>query len=255
MTVEEGVTLVVGLGEVGGALAEILERKGPVARHDIQPVQIAGPINVMHICFPFKDVRQFESLSLSYIRRFNPSLVIINSTVTPGTTRAIARSSGAAVAYSPVRGKHVKMAEDLLHYDKFVAAPDAETARRAEEHLRAHGLKTRHVAKPETLELAKLAETTYFGMLIAYAQELNRYCEQVGADYSEAIKFFEEVQFLPRSEYFPGFIGGHCVMPNIEILLKILPAPLLNAVVDSNQRRSAELEAQSPPRKVSNAKP
>ena len=54
----------------------------------------------------------------------------------------------------------------------------------------------------ESLELAKLAETTYFGVCIAFAQEMNRYAERVGGDYSEAIDFFEEVDFLPRQRYF-----------------------------------------------------
>ena len=46
--------------------------------------------------------------------------------------------------------------------------------------------------------------------------------EAVGADYDEAASFFEEVDFLPRVKYFPGFIGGHCVIPNINLLLAAL---------------------------------
>ena len=48
-------------------------------------------------------------------------------------------------------------------------------------HFGATGMKTRLIDAPETLELAKLAETTYFGVIIAFAQELNRYAQQVGA--------------------------------------------------------------------------
>ncbi|MGH7917362.1 MAG: hypothetical protein ACREQE_07825, partial [Candidatus Binataceae bacterium] len=93
----------------------------------------------------------------------------------------------------------------------------------------------------ETLELAKLAETSYFGVMIAFAQELNRYAEIVGADYAEAIDFFEEVDFLPRTRYFPGFIGGHCVIPNIHLLKQVQSMGLFDAVLDSNERRAAEL--------------
>ena len=65
-------------------------------------------------------------------------------------------------------------------------------------------MKTRKLEKPETLEVAKLGETTYFGVIIAWAQEFNRYVQRAGGDYEEATEFFEEVGFLPRQRYFPG---------------------------------------------------
>jgi UDP-N-acetyl-D-mannosaminuronate dehydrogenase len=238
-------TLVVGLGEVGGAIAAILERNETILRHDIEPVEIREPIGVMHLCIPFQSQIQFQNAALLYTRRFRPKLTIIHSTVLPGTTRSIGEKSGLAIAYSPVRGKHVRMEEDLLRYAKFVAAPSVTDGDRAEEHLVRAGLHTRRVAKIETLELAKLAETTYFGVCIAFAQELNRYADRIGANYSEAIEFFDEVKFLPRERYYPGFIGGHCVMPNIQLLLKIAPSSFLEAIVESNERRANELDSQS----------
>jgi len=238
-------TLVVGLGEVGGALAAVLDRKETVLRHDLDRVKIEEPIGTMHLCIPFQSPHQFETVALGYISRFTPALTIINSTVIPGTTRSIAEKSGSAVAYSPVRGKHVKMEQDLLHYVKFVAAPERTTAASAEAHFQAAGMKTRRMTEPESLELAKLAETTYFGVCIAFAQEMNRYAERVGGDYTESIDFFEEVGFLPRQRYFPGFIGGHCVIPNIKLLLQIAPSNALEAILDSNERRANELESRA----------
>ena len=177
-----------------------------------------------------------------YVERFDPALTIVNSTVLPGTTSALARRTGKPVAYSPVRGKHVRMAQDLLHYVKYVAAAEEEVADAAQRHFEDAGMKTRRMDRPETLELAKLAETTYFGVQIAFAQDLDRYARRVGADYEEAINFFEEVEFLPRPRYFPGIIGGHCVIPNIQLLRKLADSPLLDAVLDSNSLRARELE-------------
>ncbi len=234
-------TLVIGIGEVGGALSEVLSDSHPVLRHDLEPINFDAPIGVMHLCFPFRSATEFESAALSYIGRFHPDLTIINGTVLPGTTRRIALASKTAVAFSPVRGKHAHMAADLLRYVKFVAAIDTETAARAERHLQNHGFKTSRINLLETLELAKLAETSYFGVLIGFAQELNRFCEKLGADFYEASQFFEEIDFLPRCRYFPGIIGGHCVVPNINLLLQVMPAPLLEAVLDSNAQRMIEL--------------
>jgi UDP-N-acetyl-D-mannosaminuronate dehydrogenase len=243
--VESGITLVVGVGEVGGALATVLEGSHRVTRLDLKPVPVQGPVKVMHICFPFTVRSSFENAACAYMRRFTPELTVINSTVLPGTTRNLAKATGAPVVYSPVRGKHARMTDDLLRYSKFVSALDERAARMAREHFAAAGMKTSLIATPETLELAKLAETTYFGVLIAFAQELNRYAAAVGADYDDVTNFFEEVDFLPPVKYYPGFIGGHCVMPNIKLLLQIAPAGLLQAVVDSNELQAKETGLQN----------
>jgi len=208
-------TLVVGVGEVGEPLAEVLERRMPVLRLDLEPRDLADQIDVMHICFPFHNSAQFTAAVVDLIRRFDPHLTIINSTVAPGTTVAVARAAGRPICYSPVRGKHAEMAKALLHYVKFVAGTEARAVDAAVEHFNAVDMKIRRVSTPDTLELAKLAETTYFGLCIAFAQELKRYAQVTGASYDEAVRFFEEVEFLPRQTYFPGIIGGHCVIPNI----------------------------------------
>jgi UDP-glucose 6-dehydrogenase len=242
-----GKTLVVGVGEVGGALVEVLERTQPgVLRHDIERRDFPDAIGVMHVCIPYQSRQQFETATLEYIERCQPHLTVINSTVIPGTTSRIANRSAARLVYSPVRGKHARMTDDLMRYRKFVAALNDEVAAEAEEHFRSAGIRTRRIARVETLEVAKLAETTYFGLQIAFAQELNRFANQLGADYAEAIEFFDEVDFLPRAHYYPGFIGGHCVIPNIHLLKQVVNSPLLEAVLDSNQRRAAELAAENP---------
>ena len=244
--VEHGETLIIGLGEVGAPLAEVIERRRPVLRHDLEPRQFDAPIGVMHICIPFVSGAQFEDAVAGYVERFSPALTIVNSTVLPGTTSAIARRTGKPVAYSPVRGKHAHMARDLLRYVKYVAAVDDQVAALAQRHFEDAGMKTRRIGKPETLELAKLAETTYFGVQIAFAQELDRYARRIDADYEQAIGFFEEVEFLPRTRYFPGVIGGHCVIPNIQLLRKIADSPLLDAILESNSLRAREVTPRKP---------
>jgi UDP-N-acetyl-D-mannosaminuronate dehydrogenase len=240
--VTEKRTLVVGIGEVGGPLAQVLEAGGhPVLRHDLEPLSFEEPIGIMHICFPFRDRKSFCETVAEYARRFNPELIIINSTVLPGTTRMVERITKRKACYSPVRGKHVEMAAALRNYRKFVAGTDPAAVERAEAHFLSAGLKTERMTSPEALELAKLAETTYFGVLIAFAQELNRYAEGVQVEYAELTNFFKEISFLPRTSYYPGFIGGHCVIPNINLLLQMADSPLLKAVLTSNERRAEEL--------------
>ena len=234
-------TLVVGIGEVGGALAQVLERNLPVLRHDVEPQVFTDPIGIMHVCFPYQSRAGFVANAAAYIDRFRPELTIVNSTIVPGTMRALEVRTGARLAYSPVRGKHARMVDDLLRYTKYVAASDPNVAQQAEEHFQAAGMTTGRFSRFEALELAKLAETTYFGVLIAFAQEVNRLAERVGGDYAEVTEFSREIDFLPRTSYFPGFIGGHCVVPNIKLLRELAFSPLFEAVLESNRRRAAEL--------------
>ena len=81
--------IVVGLGEVGKPLFEIIRMRHQAFGIDID---LAAPLNrcdVMHICFPFSG-RKFIGQVVDYIRRYQPALTIINSTVAPGATRRIA---------------------------------------------------------------------------------------------------------------------------------------------------------------------
>ena len=247
---EEAATLVVGLGEVGKPLYTILKSREPgTIGIDIEPASVDKPVGIMHICFPFTDAAQFQSAVVGYARKYAPQLIVVNSTAVPGTTRSIENEAGIPCVYSPIRGKHTKMVDELVTYVKFVAGTDAQATERVQEHFRAAGMKSEIMSTPEALELAKLLETTYFGLLIAWAQEMNRFAESVNADYLEVGKFFREIAYLPSVLFQPGYIGGHCVMPNIGLLQQRFQSEFLEMVKRSNEARKAELaakEQQSP---------
>ncbi len=243
---EKAETVVVaGLGEVGKPLFDILSAKYDVIGVDITPPERIEPADVLHICFPFQ-IANFVGEAARYIRLFSPALTVVNSTVAVGTTRAIAERTGAAVVNSPVRGKHARMLEELKLYTKFVGASNPADGEHAARHFQAAGLKTRLLSSPETTELAKLTETTYFGLMIAWAQEVERYCDQSDQNYDEVISFYDEIKFFPPVKYFPGIIGGHCVMPNIKILSSYTRSTLLEAIAASNQmKREREASRQA----------
>jgi UDP-N-acetyl-D-mannosaminuronate dehydrogenase len=236
----QATVVIVGLGEVGNPLLEILKSRYQVFGVDINQPASVSQCDVMHICFPFQN-DSFVGQVVEYIHQYQPALTVINSTVAPGTTRRIALESGASVVNSPVRGKHARMKEEMLHYTKFVGALDPSSGKRAVEHFEQVGMKTKLLSSPEATEIAKLTETTYFGLLIAWAQEVERYCKELGANYDEVVSFYDEIKFFPPVKYFPGVIGGHCVMPNIAILLQKFPSGLLKAIEQSNELKQKNL--------------
>jgi UDP-N-acetyl-D-mannosaminuronate dehydrogenase len=229
-----GSILVVGLGEVGKPLLEVISQQYDAIGIDIEPVEVTGECEIMHVCYPF-GIADFISLTVAYIDKYKPRLTVIDSTVAPGTTRAVHQATGAPIAYSPVRGKHFKMKQELLHYTKFVGGINQESGQRAAAHFESLGMKTRILASPEAAELAKLTETTYFGLMIAWAQEVERYCDKLSLDYDEIVAIYEEIGFFPPVKYIPGVIGGHCVMPNIKILKAVFHSGILDAIESSNQ--------------------
>ncbi len=235
--------LVIGLGEVGGPLRKILERRYPVVGVDIQPVAATWKTSIMHVCYPFHD--GFVETTAEYIRKYSPEITVINSTVPPGTTRAIARRTGGVVINSPVRGKHARMVKDMARYPKWVGGLDSGAVRRVRAHFAGAGMKTRAASSPEASELAKLLETTYFGVCITWAQEVERFGRKVGVPYEEIDRFFAEIPYF-QQRYTPGFIGGHCVIPNTRLLKRDFSSPFLDAILDSNERKQRELAEEEP---------
>jgi UDP-N-acetyl-D-mannosaminuronate dehydrogenase len=240
-----GKVLVLGLGEVGRPLMEVLQGHFDVLGIDIDPVEFDGKCDVMHICFPFQ-LPDFVGQCATYINKYKPALTVINSTVSPGTTRAVAEKTGSPVAYSPVRGKHIRMKQEMLHYVKFIGGIDPETSQRTVEHFESAGMKTKALSSPEAIEFAKLTETTYFGLLIAWAQDIERSCDQLSISYDEVVSFYEEIGYLPPVKFTPGIIGGHCVMPNIEILKKMFKSDFLDAIEKSNELKKLREETFNP---------
>lgn len=226
--------LVVGLGEVGKPLFELVSQHYDAVGVDISPVQRIEAVDVLHVCYPF-EIPDFIGETARYVELFSPALTIVNSTVAIGTTRRIAERTGAAVVNSPVRGKHARMLDELRTYTKFLGAVDPRDGEQAAKHFESMGLETKVLSSPEATELAKLTETTYLGLLIAWAQEIQRHCDKSGADYNEVVSFYQDIQYFPAVTFFPGIIGGHCVMPNIEILSKYGNSLLLEAIQASNQ--------------------
>ena len=235
----DSTVVVVGLGEVGKPLLEIMKGRYRTFGVDINQSAPVSRCDVMHICFPFQS--KFVRQVVEYIHQYRPALTVINSTVAPGITRSIAVESGTAVVNSPVRGMHSRMQDELLHYTKFVGALETRSGQLAVEHFEGTGMKAKLLTSPEASEIAKLTETTYFGLLIAWAQEIERYCVKLDVNYDEVVSFYEEIRFFPPVKYFPGEIGGHCVMPNIEILLQKFPSNLLQAIVQSNTLKQKNL--------------
>jgi len=252
--------LVVGLGEVGRPLYDIVVGSGccEVYGYDVDASRtvdrledIVSPVDYLHIAIPYSG--GFVEAVKSYVDMFSPRITFIHSTVAPGTTREIYGLTGKPVAYTPVRGKHPHLKKHLLFWSKWVATLPRECIGEAASHLEGLGFKVRRYdGSPESLELAKLWETVYRAVMIASWQELHRIARQYNADLLAIADFVGEVHKVlhDRPIYYPAHIGGHCLIPNTEILYKVTGSPLFKFVLESNKKRAKELEDESLRREV-----
>ena len=247
----EGSVLVVGLGEIGRPLYEIFSesRRFNVYGYDIDPSksineydELPKPVDFLHIAIPFSD--KFIDIAINYAEEFRPRLIFIHSTIAPGTIRKINDEIKIPIAYTPVRGKHPKIRRHLLFWTKWVTVLPLSQLEEAVEHLRSVGFKVKsYMGPPESLELAKLWETIYRAVMIASWQEIHRIARRFGADIEAIAEFVGEVHEVLRDRpvYYPDYIGGHCLIPNTEILRSVFPSKLFDFIIESNEKRREEI--------------
>lgn len=254
----EPIVLVVGLGEVGGALFELLKESGKfevygldVDKKKMQEFKqgnLPDKVGILHICIGCRDQEEFVKATVGYMKQFKPELTIIESTVPPGTTQKINTLSESHLAHSPVRGMHKKgramMKSHVISLVKYIGGIDEESNRLAQKHFANLGLKTKFLNSPVETELAKLFETTYRAWLIACFQEMHRISRHFGADFVNVVDFLEDTHRIrfDRPIMYPDVIGGHCLIPNTKLLLESYDSEFLKLILNSNELRKREIE-------------
>jgi len=244
--------LIIGFGNVGRAIYEIVRGVYPETQWlDVKPKEIEEPIDIVHICYPVSQPEQFEETTIAYVRRFNPKMVtIINSTVPPGTTNRIYQATKKPIVHSPIRGLHSSLKRHIFRFTKYIGAPKHEWAEMAKEHFESLGIECHICRSPLETEVGKILDTTQYAYMIAFSQEMHRWCRELGADFNEAVIHFnmtyesgkDPKKHPPRPILFPDIISGTCLMPNIDLLKTKVDSKFLQLVIESNKKRKREME-------------
>jgi len=260
--------LVIGEGEIGTPIFEMLRAAygKEVCCRDIEEPDWAtekGAMYVMgdggdhysftflHICFP-QGVGWNKQIS-NYIEQYEPKAVVIHSTLHPGTTEQL-NEFRPVFYYSPVRG-NIKdgMRWCLERYTKYVSSLAARKKpllkwekldEMVHKHLSDAGFQVKMVKDSTSLEYAKVLDLCWYGLNIAFYQELERICGVL--DYKTVRNFIESTPTesegrAARAFFYGGYIGGHCVVPAFEKLLALHDVPMIKAALESNIKREREL--------------
>ncbi|MBT4550511.1 MAG: GDP-mannose dehydrogenase, partial [Nitrosopumilus sp.] len=175
----------------------------------------------LHVCLP-GELTGFTDIVVNWINKIkNIQVVIIHSTVKPGTTKIIQEKLSIPILFSPVRGVHKRFLNDIKKYTKFISFDGIEIDSKIKRDLENRFEKIDWMSTTKTAELAKiLVDTTYYGWLINYAQITKMICEKENVNFEEMWKFADEIHenLGNRPKMFPGIIGGHCVIPNLDLI-------------------------------------
>ena len=145
------------------------------------------------------------------------SLVIIESTVAPGTTRTlIANSLNAAgvdydLAYSPERIDPANKSWNITNTPKLVAGLTDRATERTVEFYQSFIDSVSTGSSLEVIETAKLLENSFRLINISFINEIAQFCAAMKIDVREVIAAAasKPYGFMP---FYPGAgVGGHCI--------------------------------------------
>lgn len=204
---------VIGMGQVGTALTEILECEG----RDLDPVPIIEGVRTLHIAYPWSDT--FNTDTRNYQVAYQPELLIVHSTVPVGTC------DPQEWVHSPVRGRHDELTASIQTFTKFFGGKNSGYAA-----SNWPTKKTWSTPQARTTEAGKLWELAQFGLQIRINQAIYEYClhndlpakvvyDYFAATYNNGYRDMGHPEFMrPVLQYVPGEIGGHCVTPGSKLL-------------------------------------
>ncbi len=143
------------------------------------------------------------------------ALVVLRSTVYPGTTEYVTQHLAEAgchvdVAFCPERIAEGHALEELHTLPQIIGADDDRAAERATALFRNLVSKTVRVSTKEA-ELAKLFTNTWRYMKFAVANQFFMIADQAGVDYTNVLRAIRED--YPRAQDLPGpgFAAGPCL--------------------------------------------
>jgi UDP-N-acetyl-D-mannosaminuronic acid dehydrogenase len=153
-------------------------------------------------------------------------LVVLESTVTPGTTAGMARElleqeSGLvagrdfALAHAPERVMVGRLLRNIREHDRCVGGIDDASTKRASELYSPVLTLGKVIPMTATAaEVTKTAENTFRDLQIAAANELALYCEAMGINFYDVRAGIDSLkgEGITRAMLWPGAgVGGHCL--------------------------------------------
>ncbi len=211
---------------------------------------------IVFICVatPFKDgnmdLSQLKSAALEISKYLSEQIVVVRSTVLPGTTEnliPILEKSGRkafadfGIAHNPEFLREGSALQDFFNPDRIVVGAEDERSKRTLSELYKHFKCPKIFTNIKTAEMIKLVANAFLSTKISFANEIGNICKKLGIDCYEV---FEAIGLDRRiSPHFfragLGF-GGSCLPKDLKALIlkaeEVGEEPkILKAVLEVNE--------------------
>jgi UDP-N-acetyl-D-mannosaminuronic acid dehydrogenase len=211
---------------------------GVLKNMDVILIDVQTPTDQNH-------VPQYESLKEvchEIGKRLTPGkVVIIESTVAPGTTEYLVKPilekesglkpglpDGFGLCFSYERVMVGRLIHNIREYPKIVGGIDKDSTSVASEIYNSIVKGGVYGTNPMTAEVSKTVENAYRDVQIAFSNEVALLCESLGIDVYDVRKFVNGLPNDPsvphanpvRNMHFPGAgVGGHCLPKDTWLLM------------------------------------
>jgi GDP-mannose 6-dehydrogenase len=270
--IERFVGELVGAAVRSGALAATGSAADAVAETEMSLVCVGTPSRRNGSLDTAAVERVCEEIGAAIASKRAPHLVVIRSTVLPGTMRGLViptleRAAGMAagahlrVANNPEFLRESSAVHDYDNPPKTVVGADDPAVAAAVLALY-EGLPGPKIAtRPEVAEMVKYADNCWHAVKVAFGNEIGNLAKAVGVDGWEVMDIFcrDEKLNISPSYLRPGFaFGGSCLPKDVRALAYKgrdldLDLPLLNALIPTNTRqidRAVEMVAATGLRRI-----
>ena len=224
--------LVIGRGQIGSALVEVLGCDS-YDQADNKLIERDAEYDVLHIAYPYShrfavDLRHYQEL-------YKATLIIVYSTVPVGTCEPN------GWVHSPVEGRHPDLAESLTLFPRFIGSR-LQIKRTLTAQIWEPYTETIQLGSADQTEFLKLRSTARYGINLAFADYEKSVADELEMDW-QYLKWYDQayndlyddmnMDWAKRYVLDPpqGFIGGHCVVPNAEILNEQYPNTMLETII------------------------
>ena len=233
--VEEGLELALAGAVSEGRLAAQKE----VPHAGIYIVAVPSPVNADHQL----DYSYIDAATDSIIPQLRGGeLIVLESTVSPGTTDRMADrvfaarpelrenpdtgSPGLLFAHAPERVLPGRILVEMRSNDRIIGGTTPEATERAAEIYRSFTSGEVVLTDARTAEMSKLAENAFRDVNIAYANELSLICDELGIDVWELIELANRHPRVNILNPGPG-VGGHCIAVDPWFIVSATPTARL----------------------------
>lgn len=217
--------LVIGMGEVGNGVFNVLRTRVSAYARDKESIPILQKIDYLHIAIPYTE--DFKEQVKNYMELYNPKVTIVYSTVPIGTCEEL------GVVHSPVEGKHPVIGLSIQNSARWLGSSDKKLLTKAKK-LWEKIVPVRELPSANFTEALKLLSTTEYGVNIEFARYKKKIGDDLGVDYVAMKQWNLDYNQLYKRlgmEQFQKFIldppegpkGGHCVTNNAKLLYEQYP--------------------------------